>query len=121
MLHVGRIARWAATQVSVTFGVFDLLHLDGEHVCARPLVERNRALDDLKLLGPAWVVNGWYEGDKEIVFQVAEQLGHEGVVANRLDSHCRPGRRTRSWLRRKTSEWRRIHGPRRLPREALRR
>jgi bifunctional non-homologous end joining protein LigD len=111
--HTGRMARWVARELPVTFVAFDLLHLDGEDLCARPLVERKRLLDELQLVGPAWVVNGWYEGDVEMVFQVAEQLGHEGVVAKRLDSPYLPGKRTRSWLKRKTPEWRREHGPRR--------
>jgi bifunctional non-homologous end joining protein LigD len=117
MMHTGRMARWAARERPVTFVAFDLLHLDGEDLCDRPLVERKRALDDLQLIGPAWVVNGWYEGDTEMVFQVAEQLGHEGVVAKRLDSPYLPGRRTRSWLKRKTPAWKREHAPRRRPRE----
>jgi bifunctional non-homologous end joining protein LigD len=28
-MHTGRMARWAATQVPVTFVAYDLLHLDG--------------------------------------------------------------------------------------------
>src|ERR1700680_3304705 len=64
MAHTGRHARWAATQVPVTFVAFDLLHLDGEDLCGRPLVERKVLLDGLRLVGPAWATNGWYcDGD----------------------------------------------------------
>jgi bifunctional non-homologous end joining protein LigD len=119
MMHTGRHARWAASQVPVTFVAFDLLHLDGEDLTDRPLVERKQILDELHLVGPAWAVNGWYEGDGETVFQVCSELGHEGVVAKGLDSPYQPGRRVRTWLKRKTDTWKRVHGPRRLPREAL--
>jgi ATP-dependent DNA ligase len=39
-----------------------------------------------------------------MVFQVASDLGHEGVVAKRLDAPYLPGRRVRTWLKRKTPE-----------------
>ena len=58
MSHTGRHARWAATQVSVTFVAFELLHLAGEDLTGRPLVERKVVLDDLRLVGPASATNG---------------------------------------------------------------
>ena len=42
---------------------FDLLHLDGEDLTSRPLVERKRSLDELQLIGPAYVVNGSHPGE----------------------------------------------------------
>jgi bifunctional non-homologous end joining protein LigD len=36
MLHTGRMARWAASQVPVTFMAFDLLHLDGQDLTGCP-------------------------------------------------------------------------------------
>jgi bifunctional non-homologous end joining protein LigD len=56
MMHTGRMAKWAAMELPVTFVAFDLLHQDGEDLCGRPLVERKRLLDDLHLVGPAWAV-----------------------------------------------------------------
>jgi bifunctional non-homologous end joining protein LigD len=121
MSYTGRQARWAATQI-VTFVAFDLLHLDGQDLTSASLVERKQLLDDLHLVGPAWAVNGWYQdGDGEALFEVCVRLGHEGVVAKRLDSPYLPGRRVTTWLKRKTSAWKRDHGPRRRPREAVRR
>ena len=61
-------------------------------------MERKRSLDELQLIGPAWVVNGWHPGDIETVFEFADRLGHERVVANKLDSAYLPGKRTRTWL-----------------------
>jgi hypothetical protein len=51
MLHSGRMAQWAASQVPITFVAFDLLHLDGQDLTASPLVERKRMLDELHLVG----------------------------------------------------------------------
>jgi bifunctional non-homologous end joining protein LigD len=117
MLHTGRMARWAAGQVPVTFLAFDLLHLDGQDLTGLPLVERKRRLDELHLVGPAWATNGWYPGDGDTLFEVCSELGHEGVVAKRLDAPYHAGIRSRTWLKRKTPDWKRDHGPRRRPRE----
>jgi bifunctional non-homologous end joining protein LigD len=115
MMHTGRMARWAAGDVPVTFVAFDLLHLDGQDLTGPPLAERKRLLDELQLVGPAWTANGWYPGDGDTLFQVCAELGHEGVVAKRLDSPYLSGKRTRTWLKRKFA-WKREHGPRRRPR-----
>jgi bifunctional non-homologous end joining protein LigD len=114
MLHTGRMARWAAGQVPVTFVAFVLLHLDGQDLTGLPLVERKRTLDELHVVGPAWATNGWHVGDT--LFQVCTELGHEGVVAKRLDAPYLPGVRSQTWLKRKADAWKRDHGPRRRPR-----
>ena len=75
-------------------------------------------LDGLGLVGPAWATNGSYD-DGETLFAVCVEHGHEGVVAKRRDSLYLPGRRTRTWLKRKTPEWKRVHAPRRRPRAAI--
>jgi bifunctional non-homologous end joining protein LigD len=115
MMHTGRMARWAAREVPVTFVAFDLLHLDGEDVMGWPLLERKRLLDELHLVAPAWATNGRYQGDGALVFQVASDLGHEGVMGKRMDSPYLPGRRVTTWLKR-TNTWVRDHAPRRRPR-----
>jgi bifunctional non-homologous end joining protein LigD len=116
MMHTGRMARFAATHVPVTFVTFDLLHLDGQDLTGLPLVERKERLDDLHLVGPAWATNRWYPGDDDALFQVCVQLGHEGVVTKRLDAPYLPGIRSRTWLKRKTPAWKRDDAPRRRPR-----
>jgi bifunctional non-homologous end joining protein LigD len=116
MLHTGRMARWAATQTPVTFVAFDLLHLDGRDVTGLPLAERKRLLDELHVMGPTWATNGWHPSDGDTLFQVCAELGHEGVVAKRLDAPYLAGIRSRTWLKRKTPDWKRDHAPRRRPR-----
>jgi bifunctional non-homologous end joining protein LigD len=116
MMHTGRIARWAATQVPVTFIAFDLLQLDGQDLTGLPLGERKRLLDELHLVGPAWATNGFYPGDGDTLFKVCAELGHEGVVAKKLDAPYLSGIRSRTWLKRKTDGWKRDHAPRRRPR-----
>jgi bifunctional non-homologous end joining protein LigD len=96
MLHTGRRACRAASQVPVTFVAFDLFNLDGQDLIALSLVERRRLVDDLYLVGPARVTNSWHRDDGDNLFTVCAELGHEGVAAKRLDAPDLPGRRTRS-------------------------
>jgi len=116
MMHTGRTARWAAGELPVTFMAFDLLHLDGRDLTGRPLAERKRLLDELHLVGPAWATNAWNPGDGDTLFRVCVELGHEGVVAKRLDAPYLPGIRSRTWLKRKSDSWKRDHAPRRRSR-----
>jgi ATP-dependent DNA ligase len=58
----------------------------------------------------------WGEDDGDPLFQVCSELGHEGVVAKRLDAPYLPGIRSRTWLKRKCPAWKRDHAPRRRPR-----
>ena len=76
--HTGRTARWASTQIPATYVAFDLLHLDGEDLTGRPLLERERLPDELHLAGPARATNGWYS-DGETPFEVCVRRAHEGV------------------------------------------
>jgi bifunctional non-homologous end joining protein LigD len=110
------MAHWASSQVPVTFVAFDILHLDGEDLTGLPLLQRKRLLDELQLVGPAWITNGWYPGDGDTLFQVCIELGHEGVVAKRLDAPYLPGKRVRTWVKKKSPDWKRDHAPRRRPR-----
>jgi bifunctional non-homologous end joining protein LigD len=115
MAAAGRSALRAAATTPVTFVAFDLVHLDGDDLTGRPLVERKHLLDQLHLDGTACTVNHWYPGDGDALFSVCVDQHHEGVVAKRLDSPYRPGRRTRTWLKRKCPDWLEFDAPRRRP------
>ncbi len=99
MLHTGRLAGWAASEVPVTFLAFDFPHPDGDDLTTLPLVERKLLLDGVHLVGPAWATNGWYPGEGDARLPLWAEMGHEGVVAIRLDAPYLPGRRTRYSLR----------------------
>jgi bifunctional non-homologous end joining protein LigD len=87
---------------TLVFYAFDLLELDGEPQTELPLRERK---DGLRKLLDARVENVVYSesfDDGDALFQVARERGLEGVVAKRVDSVYREGRRTRDWLKIKT-------------------
>ena len=87
-----------------TFGyyIFDLLHLDGEDLRKRPLVERKKLLE--KLLagakkGPLFY-SSHVQGQGEQVFHHACDLKLEGIVSKLARDPYRSGR-TKSWLKTK--------------------
>ena len=75
--------------------VFDLLHLDGEDLSGRPLLERKaalrRLLDAAKSSGPIRY-SEHFEEDGSAVWQQACRMNLEGMVSKRVDAPYRPGR-----------------------------
>jgi bifunctional non-homologous end joining protein LigD len=100
-MHLTREAdiRRRAKATPVTFQVFDLLYLDGRSLMDEPYEERRRLLDELGLEGDAWQTPGNHRGDGAELLARTRELGLEGIVAKRLDSHYRPGARGREWLK----------------------
>jgi bifunctional non-homologous end joining protein LigD len=97
----------------ITFVAFDLLVVDDENLCDRPLRERRRQLDELDLVGPGWCTIRPLVGRIRELLEACTQLDVEGVVAKRVDSPYRPSVRSGDWLKLKTADWKRGHAPRR--------
>ncbi len=87
---------------ALVFYAFDLLELDGVPRIDLPLQERKRQLRELLDGRVKTVAYSESFDDGEALFQVAQERGLEGVVAKRLDSVYKEGRRTRDWLKVKT-------------------
>ena len=98
---VRKIARLAETTPIVLLA-FDLLRLDGEDLCRRPLRERRALLESLGLDAPAYAaavqVPATYD-DGDTLLDAAERQGLEGIVSKRWTSAYHPGRRSRDWLK----------------------
>jgi bifunctional non-homologous end joining protein LigD len=72
---------------------FDLLELDGEDLRRTPIEQRKRKLVKLaRSPHPGIVLNEFFEGDGDILFEHACKLGCEGIVSKRLGSTYRSGR-----------------------------
>ena len=93
-----------APQTPVTYIAFDLLHLDGRSTLELAYEERRRLLAGLELDGPNWQTPRHHVGEGEALLAAARARGLEGVVAKRLDSPYRPGRRSGDWI--KVRNWR---------------
>jgi bifunctional non-homologous end joining protein LigD len=87
----------------VTYIVFDLLYLDGRSLIKEPLEERKRLLDELVVRNPRIDVSTCIEGAGEALFEAARAQHLEGIVAKKLGSPYRPGKRGRDWLKVKTT------------------
>jgi bifunctional non-homologous end joining protein LigD len=77
--------------------LFDVLSIDGRDVMQLPWHERRILLERLGLAGPAWQTPPALVGDGTAMLHTATELGMEGVVAKRVDSPYRPGRRSSEW------------------------
>jgi bifunctional non-homologous end joining protein LigD len=88
-----------ARQVPALFIAFDVLHLDGRDRTGSPYAERRRLLESLGLRGRRWDTPPFFSGGGEDVLAASQEQGLEGVVAKRLDSTYRPGRRSPAWLK----------------------
>lgn len=83
---------------SVQYLLFDLLWLEGLSTLDLPYAQRRELLDGLALTGPHWQTPPHFPGGGAYVLDACREQGLPGVVAKRLDSPYRPGRRVRSWL-----------------------
>ena len=92
-------ARRLAQTVPVTYVIFDLLWLDGHSLMAQSYRERRAALSELALNGRHWQTPPQLAGRLHDVLEASRVGGLEGVLAKRLDSTYRPGRRDGSWLK----------------------
>jgi bifunctional non-homologous end joining protein LigD len=86
----------------LVFYAFDLLELDGEPLVDLPLHERKARLRKLLYAREQRVAYSEDFDDGDALFEVAKQQRLEGVIAKRVDSTYKSGRRTRDWLKIKT-------------------
>ena len=98
-MHVGRAAdaqRLSGTD-PVRYLIFDVLYLDGSPTIGLPYRQRRELLAELDLDGASWQCPPYFAGNGALVLRASQELGLEGVVAKRLESSYRPGRRSPDW------------------------
>jgi ATP-dependent DNA ligase len=85
----------------VTYVAFDLLVEDFRSVMAEPLADRRRRLREILkgLAEPRILFSEGVLGAGTALFVEVCRLGLEGVMAKRLTSRYRAGRRSRAWLK----------------------
>jgi bifunctional non-homologous end joining protein LigD len=98
LTDAGRI-RQRVADTPVTYVAFDLLWLDGRSLLAEPYKHRRELLAELSFDGPCWQAPRHHLGDGEALFAAVRERGLEGVVAKRLGSAYRPGRRSPDWVK----------------------
>ncbi|MFD0683117.1 non-homologous end-joining DNA ligase [Actinomadura fibrosa] len=101
-MHVAHPDPRLIREVPVRYVVFDLLYLNGRPLYDAPYSERRSLLAELDLAGtgpvevPPYLDGGDTAQVKELLDFTQEQR-LEGVLAKRLDSPYRPGRRVEFW------------------------
>jgi bifunctional non-homologous end joining protein LigD len=88
-----------ARDVPVTYMAFDVLFLDGEMTIDLPYEERRDLLAGLGLDGGRWQAPRHHLGEGAALLEATRERDLEGVVAKRLGSVYRPGRRSNDWLK----------------------
>ena len=98
-MHVGRASDALRLSGSdpVRYLVFDVAHLDGEPTIGLPYRQRRELLEGLQLDDGSWQCPPYFAGNGASLLRASQELGLEGVVAKRLDSTYRPGRRSPDW------------------------
>ncbi|HEX2315253.1 MAG TPA: non-homologous end-joining DNA ligase [Thermomonospora sp.] len=101
-MHVTRPDARLVREVPVRYVVFDLLHLGGRSLLDTPYARRRLLLDGLELAatGPVEAPPYLHAADTDQVKELVEYTWEqrlEGMVAKRLDSPYRPGRRVDFW------------------------
>lgn len=98
LTDAGRIRRRVA-DTPVTYVAFDLLWLDGRSLLAEPYERRRELLSGLQLDGPHWQTPRHHLGEGDALMAAVRDRGLEGIVAKRLGSAYRPGRRSPDWVK----------------------
>ncbi|TMI33084.1 DNA ligase [Candidatus Bathyarchaeota archaeon] len=88
-----------ANTTPVTYVAFDLLHVNGQDVITRPLVERKRRLKSIIKEGPYLLYGDHVEAEGTRFFEEATDRGFEGVIAKESQSQYSPGLRTDYWIK----------------------
>ncbi len=83
----------------VTYVAFDLLHLDGQDIINRPLLERKKRLKSITREGPYLLYGDHIEGEGTRFFKEATSHGFEGIIAKETRSQYVPGLRTDYWIK----------------------
>ncbi|ACJ17005.1 thermostable DNA ligase [Thermococcus onnurineus NA1] len=90
-------------KIPLELNLFDVLYVDGEPLIDTPFRERRAKLEEIveegeKLKLAQQLVTKKVEEAEEF-YKKALELGHEGLMAKRLDSVYEPGNRGKKWLK----------------------
>ncbi|HKG35142.1 MAG TPA: DNA polymerase ligase N-terminal domain-containing protein [Solirubrobacterales bacterium] len=92
-------ARTLSKRQPATLMLYDLLFHDGHLTTALRYERRRELLEDLELEGDAWQTPSWHRGDGRSLLEAARANGLAGLIAKRLESPYRPGRRSEDWVK----------------------
>lgn len=89
----------AMSSLPVSFIAFDLVYLDGGSLTEEPVERRRDLLEAIVVGNERLLVSPASKGEGKALMDAARAQQLEGIVAKRLGSPYRPGKRTREWLK----------------------
>jgi bifunctional non-homologous end joining protein LigD len=89
--------------IPVAYVLFDLLYLDGKDLTRVACSERRRLLEETVVTTPTIHLSPVTPGEGRALFEAARKQGLEGIVAKRRDSTYELGKRSKHWLKVKTT------------------
>ena len=91
--------RLEAESNPVTFVAFDLLYHKGQELYSVPLQERQQRLKDAAKESRQLALSRVTAGQGIALYNLAEGMDLEGIVAKRADSLYYPGKRSKDWIK----------------------
>jgi len=89
----------------LVYYIFDILWLNGKDLTQLPLTKRRDALQSIIPANHSTIrISESFDAEGNELFQLAEQLGLEGIIAKKEDSFYNPGQRSKEWLKIKTEK-----------------
>ena len=98
-IHVSEPSQSLQNQIPVVYIVFDLLVLDGQAMFDVDYQTRRSLLREVVPDSDRWKVPSHAEGQSSTLVALSKTLGLEGVIAKKLRSKYRPGKRSSSWVK----------------------
>jgi bifunctional non-homologous end joining protein LigD len=91
-------------QGQLIYYIFDILYLDGHDLTALPLIKRKEILQQILPPLPHIKYSGHIEKSGKAMFEQAQNLGLEGIMAKDANSNYLEGERSIHWLKIKTQK-----------------
>lgn len=89
--------------IPVAYIAYDLIYLDGRDLTGLAYTERRALLEEC-VVPTQWLqLSPAVEGEGTALFEAARSQGLEGIVAKKLTSRYEVGKRSKSWLKVKTT------------------
>jgi bifunctional non-homologous end joining protein LigD len=91
------------TQIPVALVLFDIVYLDGRDLTSLPYRERRDLLERTVVTTQNVQISPAIPGQGKPLFEAARAQALEGIVAKRTDSRYEIGKRSKAWLKIKTT------------------
>lgn len=87
-------------KIPLTLYLFDFLYINGESLITKSYIERREILEqNVGEISLSKQIVTDKNDEAEVFFKEATSLGHEGLMAKKLDSPYSPGLRGKKWLK----------------------